>query len=152
MSDPLGGSVNEKGIYDGHWLANKMDGFGCFRWASGRVYAGEWVADSKDGIGILSFKGGNEYSGEFVNDKRHGYGYYQWPDNRKFKGWWYENKQHGLGVYFSPESTSAKFGVWQMGKRVKWFSEIECEQIRNGQLDYMSYFNTSLLQAGDLDV
>ena len=37
LSDPLAGNVNEKGIYTGHWVANKMDGFGCFRWASGRV-------------------------------------------------------------------------------------------------------------------
>ena len=47
-----------------------MDGFGIFKWASGRVYVGDWIADNKDGVGILSFKGGNEYSGEFVGDKR----------------------------------------------------------------------------------
>ena len=61
---------NEKGIYTGSWMANKMDGFGIFKWASGRLYVGDWQADNKDGVGILTFKGGNEYSGEFVNDKR----------------------------------------------------------------------------------
>ena len=111
-ADSQGANANEKGTYTGHWSANKMDGFGIFKWASGRLYVGEWASDNKDGVGILSFKGGNEYAGEFVQDKRQGYGYYQWADNRKFKGWWYENKQHGLGVYFSPESTTAKFGVW----------------------------------------
>ena len=140
LTDPLSSSANEKGIYSGHWQANKMDGFGIFKWASGRVYVGEWAADNKDGIGILSFKGGNEYSGEFLGDKRQGYGYYQWADNRKFKGWWHENKQHGLGVYFSPESTTAKFGVWQMGKRVKWLTDAECDSLRNGQLDYVTSF------------
>ena len=109
-----------------------MDGFGIFKWASGRMYFGDWVNDNKDGVGILCFKGGNEYSGEFYSDKRQGYGYYQWSDNRKFKGWWFDNKQHGLGVYFSPESTTAKFGVWQMGKRVKWLSKQECDSIRKG--------------------
>ena len=65
-------------------------------------------------------------------DKREGYGYYQWADNRRFKGWWYENKQHGPGTYFSPEaSTVAKFGIWQMSKRIKWLSEQECEDIAN---------------------
>ena len=118
-------STSEKGIYKGSWKANKMHGFGVFRWASGRSYAGSWVADVKTGVGVLNFKGGNEYAGEFLNDKREGYGFYQWADNRRFKGWWHENKQHGLGVYFSPESTSAKFGIWQMGKRIKWLNEQE---------------------------
>ena len=146
-----GGNLNEKGTYTGQWLSNKMDGVGIFKWASGRMYVGEWVADLKDGIGILSFKGGNEYSGEFVGDKRQGYGYYQWADNRKFKGWWFENKQHGLGVYFSPESTSAKFGIWQLGKRVKWLSEQECESVRNGQLDYTTFLGLQHLQPNDPD-
>ena len=92
LSDPLSQNANEKGTYTGSWQANKMDGFGIFKWATGRLYVGEWANDNKDGIGILSFKGGNEYAGEFVGDKRQGYGYYQWADNRKFKGWWFDNK------------------------------------------------------------
>ena len=40
-----------------------MEGFGIFKWASGRIYVGDWKADMKDGSGILSFKGGNEYMG-----------------------------------------------------------------------------------------
>jgi hypothetical protein len=83
---------NEKGIYVGNWKANKMQGFGIFRWASGRVYAGHWLSDVKNGVGILSFKGGNEIVGEFQGDKREGYGYYKWADNRRFKGWWHQNK------------------------------------------------------------
>ena len=39
-----------------------------------------------------------------------------------------------------------------MGKRVKWFSQLECEQIRNGQLDYVSFFTLSHLQQGDADL
>ena len=67
---------SEKGIYKGSWRANKMHGFGLFKWATGRVYIGDWSQDLKDGVGILTFKGGNEYSGEFKNDRRQGYGYY----------------------------------------------------------------------------
>lgn len=70
IPDGSNGNLHEKGVYTGSWMANKMDGFGSFKWASGRVYVGDWAADNKDGIGILSFKGGNEYSGEFVGDKR----------------------------------------------------------------------------------
>jgi hypothetical protein len=53
-----------------------MNGFGVFRWASGKVYIGNWAADLKHGVGKLSFKDGNDYSGEFISDKRQGYGYY----------------------------------------------------------------------------
>ena len=69
-------SSTEKGIYKGNWKANKMHGFGVFKWASGRTYEGYWVDDVKTGVGVLNFKGGNEYAGEFFNDKREGYGYY----------------------------------------------------------------------------
>lgn len=118
-----------------------MHGFGKFKWASGRMYEGNWADDQKSGVGVLTFKGGNEYAGEFLNEKREGYGYYQWSDNRRFKGWWHENKQHGLGIYFSPDSTSAKFGVWQMGKRIKWLNDTEADLIREKKLDYTSFFS-----------
>lgn len=56
---------SEKGLYQGNWKANKMHGFGCFRWASGKIYIGNWTADVKNGVGKLSFKGGNDFTGEF---------------------------------------------------------------------------------------
>ena len=58
-----GDQSGERGVYKGNWKANKMEGFGIFKWASGRIYVGDWKADMKDGLGILSFKGGNEYMG-----------------------------------------------------------------------------------------
>ena len=95
----------------------------------------------KHGVGILKFKGGNEYTGEFINDKREGYGVYRWSDSRKFKGWWYDNKQHGLGVYYSPDNgDKPRFGIWQMGKRLRYLSEIEASQILDKSLDYVSFF------------
>lgn len=118
-----------------------MDGKGIFKWASGRMYIGSWTNDLKHGIGKLVFKQGNEYQGQFQNDLREGYGYYKWPDNRRFKGWWHNNKQHGLGMYFSPESTNYKFGLWQMGKRIKWFSDAECDLIRAGNFQYILTFS-----------
>jgi hypothetical protein len=38
-------SFQDKGIYKGGWKANKMSGFGVFRWATGKVYVGNWLAD-----------------------------------------------------------------------------------------------------------
>ena len=41
-SDSLTDLSNEKGIYKGSWKANKMDGKGILKWASGRLYVGWW--------------------------------------------------------------------------------------------------------------
>ena len=76
LPDELDVNSDQKGTYAGSWHNNKMNGFGVFKWASGRLYVGEWIDDEKEGIGIQTFKGGNEYAGEFVADKREGYGYY----------------------------------------------------------------------------
>jgi len=141
----------DQGVYTGGWKQNKMHGFGVFKWATGRVYLGHWVADMKQGVGKLTFKGGNEYSGLFLNDKREGFGFYTWSDNRKFKGWWHENKQHGLGVYFGPDSVNPKFGVWQMGKRIKWLDETEQTLIRSGHLDYINMYAPEHLPTDDKD-
>ena len=141
----------EKGTYKGGWKANKMHAFGVFKWASGRVYAGNWRDDLKNGVGKLGFKGGNESAGEYLNDKREGYGYYRWSDGRRYKGWWHENKQHGLGMYFSPEAPEPKYGLWQMGKRIKWFSEPERELIRAGHLNYVALFSPEHLPLEDSD-
>lgn len=45
-----------RGTYKGEWKANKMHGFGVFKWASGRLYIGYWSSDKKSGCGKLIFK------------------------------------------------------------------------------------------------
>jgi len=62
--DTFDDSINgngEKGLYRGSWKSNKMQGYGIFKWASGRTYEGDWNDDQKSGVGVLTFKGGNEY-------------------------------------------------------------------------------------------
>ena len=43
-------------------------------------------------------------------------------------------------MYFSPDQTNFKFGLWQMGKRIKWFSDAECDMIRAGNFSYIMSF------------
>lgn len=33
-------------------------------------------------------------------------------------------KQHGLGIYRNPDE-ELKYGIWIMGKRIKWFTAEE---------------------------
>ena len=35
-----------------------------------------------------------------------------------------------------PTDATVKYGLWENGKRIRWFSEEEVEQIKKGDLDY----------------
>lgn len=75
------------------------------------------------GTGIYIYADGVRYDGHYHQDKKEGYGIYYWTDGRKYDGWWYHGKQHGLGSYSDRDKGSVKFGLWEHGKRVKWFDE-----------------------------
>jgi hypothetical protein len=92
-------------------------------------------------VGKLIFSQKNEYTGQFDEDEREGYGYYKWADGSRYKGWFHKGKQHGLGMYLKvDQDTNYRFGLWQMGKRLKWFSADECELIKQGSDCYISDF------------
>jgi hypothetical protein len=40
-----------------------------------------------------------------------------------------------------------RFGLWQMGKRIKWFTHEQCEKIRKGSDLYLAEFS---LEAEDM--
>lgn len=75
------------------------------------------------GFGIYIYSDGVRYDGEYQADKKEGYGIYYWTDGRKYEGWWHKGKQHGLGTYIDSAKSSVKYGLWEHGKRVKWFDE-----------------------------
>lgn len=75
------------------------------------------------GIGIYQYKDGLIYQGYFVQDKKEGYGIYNWSDGRTYKGQWSRGKQHGLGIYRDPKKEKERHGLWEEGKRKKWFED-----------------------------
>ena len=93
-----------------------------------------------DGIGIYFWGDGRKYEGEYYNDKKSGFGIYYWPDGRKYEGWWSKGKQHGLGTYMDFNQGKVKYGLWENGKRVKWFDEQSIKMINIYQLDYTTMF------------
>ena len=93
-------------------------------WTDGRKYYGQWRGNDMYGHGIYIYADGVRYDGEYVDDKKDGFGYYVWTDGRKYEGWWYKGKQHGLGNYYDPVKKTLKHGLWENGKRAKWFDEI----------------------------
>ena len=90
-----------------------MDGYGVYTWADGRIYEGQYEKDKKTGFGV-----------------------YRWPDGRKYEGWWHKGKQHGIGKYVDDKQIKVKYGLWENGKRLKWFDEQSIKLINQLTLDY----------------
>lgn len=86
-----------------------------------------------DGFGIYTWSDGRTYQGFYKEDKKHGFGIYKWSDSKSYSGWWYEGKQHGLGIYDFKKagggSGKLKFGIWEDGKKVRWFNKDEIDAI-----------------------
>ena len=66
---------------------------------------------------------GKKYIEFYKNDKKEGFGIYYWPNNRFFIGFWKAAKQNGPGKYI--KDNKIKYGVWNDGKREKWFENEE---------------------------
>ena len=102
-----------------------MHGSGTLRIEDGRVYSGEFYRGRIQGFGVMEYPDGNIYEGEFKNGVREGYGYNLWHEGRdSYQGWWHQDKQHGLGTFKANQEDDARFGLWQMGYRVQWLTEI----------------------------
>jgi hypothetical protein len=128
-------------IYSGQWVENKINGVGVYLWKDGRRYYGQWKDNDMEGIGIYFYSDGMRYDGQYLKDKKEGYGMYQWIDGRRFEGWWHNGKQHGLGIYFDKKQENVKYGLWEAGKRVKWFDEQTVLLINQKRYDFQVAFN-----------
>lgn len=93
-----------------------------------------------EGFGVHLWPDGRQYQGQYLDDRKHGYGVYSWHDGRKYEGYWFKGKQHGLGTYLIPWLGKLKFGLWEDGKRIEWFTDQQISLINNGEYDYEVYF------------
>jgi len=57
-----------------------------------------------------------------------------------YEGWWHKGKQHGIGTYHEPAKRSIRFGIWENGKRIRWFDKTETSQIAQGLKDFRTEF------------
>lgn len=138
---------SDKSSYTGEWEDNNICGKGVYKWSDGKKYTGEWKDNNMNGFGLYEWIEGRKYLGFYVNDQKQGYGKYLWNSTRQFQGWWYRNRQHGVGKYVESESKyimylvdKVKYGLWEEGKRIKWFTAGEVQAINEGTLDYTTFF------------
>ena len=108
--------------YEGEWKNNFLSGYGIYYFYDGRIYLGMWDNNMMNGLGVFCWKDGKKYIGFYKNDKKDGFGIYCWKEPRKiFIGFWSEGKQNGIGKYM--DSQRVKFGIWERGKKLKWFND-----------------------------
>lgn len=94
-----------------------------------------------EGLGIYVWNDGRKYEGLYRDDKKHGFGIYQWADGRQYEGFWFRGKQHGLGTYLVTKEQKVKYGLWEDGKRIEWFTEDQMREINKMNHDYSVLFN-----------
>ncbi|TNV83004.1 hypothetical protein FGO68_gene12582 [Halteria grandinella] len=145
-------SVKGEVIYQGEWHRNQMHGTGKYRLPNGGIYEGEFYRGRIEGFGLMRYHDSDRvYEGEFKDGIREGYGIYKWrpsrPDSNSnfnsqvyYQGWWSQDKQHGLGVYIN-EKGELSYGLWQMGRRLQWFTDESVFLIYQENLDYCQYFS-----------
>jgi hypothetical protein len=95
-----------------------------------------------DEFGIYTWQDGRMYEGFYKEDKKHGFGVYTWSDLKRYAGWWSNGKQHGLGVFISRDG-KRKLGIWEDGRKLRWLTNIEINQIENGQLEVETLYESS---------
>ena len=129
------------GIFEGHLVSHKANGFGCCTWPNGDKYIGEWKNDEKEGKGcyiwgdgayyigdyklnLPSGKGeyrysnGDKFCGTHKKDSKEGYGEYTYKNGDIFKGYYKKGKQNGEGVFILKDGKHEE-QIWNDGKRLK---------------------------------
>lgn len=53
--------------YAGEYFADKMHGFGVYRFANGHRYEGAWHEGRRQGLGMYTFRNGETQSGHWQN-------------------------------------------------------------------------------------
>ena len=72
----------------------------------------------------MTTKDGKIYFGDCVKDKKEGFGVYYTPKPLKiYVGFWKHNKQEGVGKLITDKGE--KYGFWNQGEKLNWYSNYE---------------------------
>lgn len=82
-----------KGIAEGEWKNNRLNGYGTFNTFDGIIYTGEFIDGKASGQGIQTFKDIGKYVGKWKNNKFDGQGTITYHDGTNYVGQWKEGKK-----------------------------------------------------------
>ena len=99
----------------------------------------------------MIYPDGVRYEGKFFKDKKQGYGIYFWPDGRRYEGHWYQGKQQGLGTFIDQGRGRPKAGLWQNGKRLKWYDSQTTQLINQQKYNFLIQQNSQSSEYNTLE-
>ena len=128
----------DNSFYKGEWKNNDLNGIGMYTFRDGSYYYGQWEKNQMNGFGEFTFPMVKTYIGNFSWDKKDNFGVLFWYQEQKaFIGFWLDNKQHGKGKFIN--KGKEKFGVWNLGKKIKNFEDVD-DFIENLEQDEKKYY------------
>jgi len=95
-----------RGLYEGEFKSNNLNGQGKMTYGDGAVYIGEFRNGLRDGKGTLTYP--NEaglYIGEFRNNLSHGKGALSLRNGMRYEGQFVSGFPSGHGTYSFPNGT-----------------------------------------------
>ena len=132
---------NDNSFYKGEWKNNDLNGIGMYKFRDGSYYYGEWEKNQMNGFGEFTFPMVKTYIGNFSWDKKDNFGILFWYQEQKaFIGFWLDNKQHGKGKFIN--KGKEKFGIWNLGKKIKNFDDVDdfIENLEQNEKKYYKFF------------
>jgi len=101
------------------------------------------------GYGECLYNDGKKYCGFFKMDKKNGFGILFWPKNKYYIGFWKDGKQNGMAKFI--KGNSCKYGIWNEGKKEKWFKNEEEFLVNLAPIDekYYCFFQWSIDKIND---
>jgi len=100
--------VDERGIWEGEFRNNKLNGRAVAHWVSNqpdeiRRYDGEWKDNKRCGRGS-AVSDDYVYEGEWENNLHNGQGEIRWSSGLKYIGMWVNSQMDGYGICHFGES------------------------------------------------
>eukprot|EP01094_Clydonella_sp_ATCC50884_P027705 TRINITY_DN8074_c0_g1_i3.p1 TRINITY_DN8074_c0_g1~~TRINITY_DN8074_c0_g1_i3.p1 ORF type:complete len:701 (+),score=215.49 TRINITY_DN8074_c0_g1_i3:47-2149(+) len=105
----------ETRIYEGDYVAGRMEGKGVLTLKGVSEYRGEFKDDRKNGQGTLTMEDGSTYVGAWANDRREGEGIFTHPSGDRYEGQWHSDRRFGKGKHISASGTVYD-GQWVNGR------------------------------------
>jgi hypothetical protein len=105
-------------IYEGHFINNRIDGWGTCSWTSGDSYEGKWEDGKMQGWGIYKFADGKVYEGLYNNDRRCGKGHMKFQERGAFVGNWKDGKYFESGTMSWADKKSRDY-TFESGQAVR---------------------------------
>lgn len=113
-----------------------------YEWTDGPFYEGQWKSNMMHGLGFYKWLDGRKFVGEYHKDRKQGFGILSWHDGREYRGYFANGKQHGPGAYFKPVDNKTRYGIWELGKVVKWFDTVP-NDLTAESIDFSKYFKNA---------